>query len=129
MTKKPPAHFDTYTAPQRADLLRLRDVILEVATQTKGVGTIEETLKWGQPSFLTVKPKSGSTIRIDTVKDTSQYAMYFICHTHLVDTFRELYPDTFSYNGNRALVFEHGEALPMDELKHCIAQALTYHRR
>lgn len=108
------------------DLLALRDLILKTATETEGVGQIEETLKWGQPSFLTAKPKSGSTIRLDAVDDT-HYALYFICHTHLVDKFRELYPDAFTYNGNRALVFEIGQNLPVPELKHCIAMALTYH--
>lgn len=121
-----PEIYDKYAHPMQRDLLAMRDIILQTATETEGVGQIEETLKWGQPSFLTAKPKSGSTIRLDAVDDTS-YALYFICHTHLVDKFKELYPDTFTYNGNRALVFEIGDSLPEPELKHCIAMALTYH--
>lgn len=121
-----PEIYQGYAEPLRRELLALRDLILSAATETDGVGQIEETLKWGQPSFLTSKPKSGSTIRMDAINENS-YALYFICHTHLVESFKELYPDTFTYQGNRALVFETGQPLPVAELKHCIAMALTYH--
>jgi hypothetical protein len=53
--------------------------------------------------------------------------MYFICHTHLVDTFRSLFPDKFTYDGNRAIVFEMAEKPPVEPLMACIAMALTYH--
>lgn len=122
-----PEIYQTYAPKVRSDLLALRDLILEVAQETAGVGTIEETLKWGQPSFVTVRPKSGSTLRIDKVKDSTDYAIYFICHTHLVARFRELYPNDFTFAGDRALIFKQGSALPVQALKHCIAMALTYH--
>ena len=115
---------------KRGDRLRqLRaNLFLKVAGKTEGVGRIEECLKWGQPSFVTVKPKSGSTIRIDAVKGSdTRYAMYFICNTNLVERFRQHYPETFTYEGNRALVFDVSEPLPQEELKHCVAMALTYH--
>ena len=53
--------------------------------------------------------------------------MYFHCLTTLVATFRELYPDELSFEGNRAIIFSEDEALPEDALRHCIALALTYH--
>ena len=114
---------------KRGDRLRqLRALVLEVAGKTEGVGRIEECLKWGQPSFVTVKPKSGSTIRIDAVKGSdTRYAMYFICNTNLVERFRQHYPETFTYEGNRAMVFDVSEPVPQEELKHCVAMALTYH--
>lgn len=109
-------------------LRELRTLVLDVADKTTGVGEIEECLKWGQPSFVTNHPKSGSTIRIDAVKDAdNKYAMYFICNTNLVDRFREQYPDTFHYEGNRALIFDVRDQIPEAELRHCIAMALTYH--
>lgn len=127
MTDQVPEVYQSYAPATRADLLALRALILQVAEETKGVGTIEETLKWGQPSFVTVKPKSGSTLRIDKVKDSTDYALYFICHTHLVAQFRELYPNDFTFAGDRALVFEQGKPVPIEALKHCIGMALTYH--
>jgi hypothetical protein len=54
--------------------------------------------------------------------------MYFNCQTTLVDTFRTLFPE-LSFEGNRALVFEASEELPIDAVSTCIELALTYHRR
>ena len=96
------AVFDAYPKPVKAKLLALRRLIFDTAKATKGVGALEETLKWGQPSYLTPETKSGSTIRIDQVKaEAGQYAVYFHCQTDLVETFRELYPE-LRYGGNRA---------------------------
>ena len=46
----------------------------------------------------------------------SQYAMYFHYQTNLVDTFRTLFPSDFRFEGNRAIVFEEGDAVPFDSL-------------
>ena len=122
------AVFDAYPAPLKSRLLRLRELILEAASTTEGVGKLEETLKWGQPSYLTAETKAGSTIRIDRVKSgKGGYAMYFHCQTTLVATFRELYPDALTFDGNRAIIFAEDEEIPADEVRHCIALALTYH--
>ena len=121
------AVFDGYTANTRHNLMLLRRLIYEVAAGIAEVGGLVETLKWGQPSYLTNSP-SGSTIRIDQVKaDDGQYAMYFNCQTTLVETFRKLYGGMFTYEGNRALVFSENAAIPIEPIKHCIALALTYH--
>ena len=121
------AAFDAYPASLRERLVALRGMILKTATETKGVGEIVETLKWGQPSYLTVKPKSGTTIRIDAHGDG--YAMFVNCKTTLVDTYRELYGDVLKFEGTRAVVFSANEELPEAEVRHCIALALTYHKR
>jgi len=100
------------------------------AGTTKGVGALQETLKWGQPSYLTTGTKSGSTIRIDRVKSAAnQYAVYFHCQTDLVETFRELYPSQLRYGGNRSILLNAAEDIPEPELRHCVALALTYHLR
>lgn len=118
--------FETYPAPVQAKLLFLRKLIFEVAAENDGIGDIEETLKWGEPAYLT---KGGSTIRIDWKSSRpDQYAMYFHCKTRLVDTFRELYRDVFKYEGNRAIVFDVQDVIPTLELKHCISLSLVYHR-
>ncbi len=70
--------FEKYDGPVADHLQYLRSMIHSVAQSSHGVGEIEECLKWGQPSFVTKKPKSGSTIRIDGVKDSeTKFAMYF----------------------------------------------------
>ena len=123
------AVFATYPRPLKPKLLALRRLILDTARATKGVGALAETLKWGQPSYLTPETKSGSTIRIDQVKSAAnQYAVYFHCQTNLVETFRELYPTEFSYGGNRCIILTGDDAaLPEAALRHCVALALTYH--
>src|ERR1700755_60473 len=98
------AVFGAYPKPLKAKLLALRRLIFDTAKTTKGVGALQETLKWGQPSYLTTETKSGSTIRIDRVKSaTNRYAIYFHCQTDLVETFRELYPRELCYGGNRSI--------------------------
>ncbi|BBC03637.1 MULTISPECIES: DUF1801 domain-containing protein [Bradyrhizobium] len=121
------ALFDAYPAPVKAKLLALRRLIFETAKATKGVGALEEALKWGQPSYLTPETGSGSTVRIDQVKPAAdQVAVYFHCQTNLVETFRELYPE-LSYSGNRAILLDVAGKLPEPALRHCVALALTYH--
>jgi len=121
--------FLAYTPEIRKNLMMLRSIIFDVAADTRGVGEIEETLKWGQPSYLTSQTKSGSTIRIDTHKDEDHYAMYVNCKTTLVERFKEMYPEDFTYEGNRAIVWNKDEIPARTELEDCIAIALTYHAK
>ena len=108
--------------------MHLRQLIFDVAAKKKEVGELEETLKWGEPAYLTSQTKSGSLIRIDVKKsDPSKYAMYFHCQTNLVNSFKTLFPDTFSYEKNRAIIFDENDRVPVNELRTCIAMALTYH--
>lgn len=122
--------FASYPDAVREALLVLRQLIADTAAEIDGVGTIEETVKWGQPSYVTSETGSGSTIRIAPTGPESvhDYAMYFICRTNLVSTFRTLFGDAFTYEKDRALLFTIGEPPPIDELRECVALALTYHR-
>lgn len=121
------AKFDSYPPNVRQKLLALRELVFRTAAATEGVGEIEETLKWGEPAYVT-KNKSGSTIRMDRKKnDPNHYAMYFHCQTNLVETFRTMFPQDFKFEGNRALVFALEDKFPQDSLAICIAASLTYH--
>ena len=121
--------FDAYPPTVRAKLLRLRKLILDTAARTEGVGPVTETLKWGEPAYLTEATKSGSTIRLGwKPKTPGQFSIYFNCNTTLVETFRNMFPD-LEYEGNRAIVFASNDELPADKLRACIAAALTYHKR
>ena len=51
-----------HPSPVRARLLDIRALIYSVATKTGGVGPLTETLKWGEPAYLTEASKSGTTI-------------------------------------------------------------------
>lgn len=124
------AVFSSYPSAVRDRLRAVRRMILETAAATEGVGTIEEALRWGQPAYLTTESRSGSTIRIAPTKpgSTHDYAVYFICHTHLVESFEQLFGATFTYDGNRGLLFTVDQDLPEPELRECLAMALTYHQ-
>jgi hypothetical protein len=116
--------FDTYPETIKPKLQYLRKLILETAGEND-IKNIEETLKWGEPSYLV---KKGSTIRIDwKAKTPNQYAMYFKCTSKLVLTFKTVFGDTFKYENNRAILFDLEDEIPVAELKTCIRLALQYH--
>jgi len=111
-------------------MLALRQLVFEVAAERPEVGPLEETLKWGEPAYLTPVTRSGSTLRMDwKPRAPDVCALYFNCQTTLIETFRSLFPETFSFEGNRALLLPLSEPLLEDAIKTCIAAALTYHRR
>lgn len=119
--------FDRYPEHIRRKLMFLRQLIISTASETDGVRNVEETLKWGEPSYIA---QSGSTIRLGWKKaKPNQYAMYFHCKTKLIDTFRELYREELRFEGNRAIVFNEGDEISVSVLKHCISLSLTYHLR
>lgn len=117
--------FADYPDSVRDKMQFLRELVIETAEETKDVSKLEETLKWGEPSFVT---KNGSTLRMDWKdKNPDQYAMYFQCSSRLVDTFRLVFDHKFQYEGKRAIVFQLNQKLPIEELKACIKAALIYH--
>jgi len=119
----------TYPPNIRRKLLAVRALILETAASTPGVGAIEETLKWGEPAYVTTASKSGSTIRLGWKKSAAgRYAIYFNCQTTLIETFRTLFPKELKFEGNRAIILNESESLPIETLAFCIGAALTYHR-
>lgn len=123
------AVFKSYPPGLRTRLMALRDLVFDTAAGTPGVGALDEALKWGQPSYLTAESGSGTTVRIDRMKSRDGYAVYFHCQSGLVDRFRTIYPDTFTYEGKRAIVFESKTRVPVRQLRHCLALALTHHAR
>jgi hypothetical protein len=118
--------FAKYPVPVRKKMLAMRELIIETAKETDQVSSLEETLKWGEPSYLT---PIGSTVRIDWKEKTpDQYAMYFQCTSRLVETFKLVFGSKFQYEGNRAIIFKMNKKIPVEELKACIQAALTYHK-
>lgn len=120
------AIFENYPKEVKEKMLHLRDLVLNTALETKGLEKLEETLKWGEPSYIT---KNGSTLRMDWKEKTpDQVAVYFKCTSKLVSIFKVVYKDKFNFEGNRAIVFKLNENIPEKELKHCMEMALTYHK-
>jgi len=118
------AVFAGYPKALRARLSEVRALIFEMAERT-GVGPLIETLKWGEPAYLTSKTKAGSTIRLGRLKSSDVPAASFICNTDLVAGFREQFRDALLFEGDRALLLD---GAPEDALAICLGRALTYHR-
>ena len=121
------AAFQAYGEPTRTHLLALRRLIFATAAATPKVGPLFETLKWGQPAYLTPQTKSGSTIRLDAT--TGGYAVFVHCQTTLLADFQALFPGEFGCEGNRSVRFSLGEAPPLEKLRFLVQMALTYHLR
>lgn len=120
--------FESYPEHIRPKMDRLRELIYEVAEQTEGVGELEETLKWSEPAYLTRRPKSGTTVRIDwKEKSPEQIGMYVSCNTSLVETYRTMFGNELEFEGNRAILLPVDTGLPEKELRICIQMALRYH--
>lgn len=118
--------FDSYPSAVRKKMKALRKLIIETAREIEDVEQLEETLKWGEPSYLA---KYGSTIRIDWKESSpSQYAIYFKCTSKLVPTFKKIFKNTFSFQENRGIIFQMNDEIPKKQLKKCIKTALQYHK-
>ena len=118
--------FKNYPNQVRKKMTNLRRLVIEAAKGIDEISDLEETLKWGEPSYLA---KNGSTVRIDWKKNKpDQYAVYFKCTSKLVSTFKLVYNDKFTFEGTRAIVFQMDDKLPEVELKNCITVALRYHK-
>ena len=115
--------LDSYPEHIAPLMLALRDLIFSV-TENHNLGEVEETLKWGEPSYLV---KGGSPVRMDwKPKSPDKYFLFFHCQTKLVDTFRELYSNALEFQGNRAIVLDINRKLPEKNIRHCIELAFRY---
>lgn len=118
--------FESYPIEIKSKLTHLRRLILETASDIDSIDEIEETLKWGEPSYLV---KNGSTIRLGWKPSIpNKYGLYFNCNSSLVPTFKILFNKFFRYEKNRAIIFDISENVPEQKLKECIELALRYHK-
>lgn len=128
------AAFSAFDPQVRDLLMQCRTLVFDTAAEVDGVGQITETLKWGQPSYLTQTTAAGSTIRLAMAAPESGTAapcpaLYVHCATDLIEQFKTFYPNTFEYQGKRALIITRDIGSVTAELRHCIALALTYKLR
>ena len=119
-----------HPAAVQARFLELRGLVFAVAAETEGVGPLSESLKWGEPAYLTAASGSGTTIRLGVPKMAPGAAAVFVnCRTSLVDFYREQFGDVFDFEGTRALIVRDDGPLPEVPLRICLRAALLYHRR
>jgi len=119
--------FSNYEEPYKSTLLEIRELIFATAEKNPEVGKLTESLKWGQPTYSTLETKSGTPIRIDRFGD-SNVAIFFNCHTVLVDRFREIFSKELIFSKNRAIIIDPLQKLQLAQLEFCISSALVYHK-
>ena len=121
------AAFMALDADTREMAFLLRGLILNVAAQTPAVGPLTETLKWGQPAYLTAQTKSGTTLRIGQPK-TGGCAIYAHCATTVISRYAAMFSDLDQIEGNRAVHFKTLADIVPDRLPLLIRHALSYRR-
>lgn len=122
------AAFARYPEPVSARLLEIRQMIFDCAGGRAAVGPITETLRWGEPAYLTVLSKSGTTIRLGQSKSAPEgCAVFFNCQTSLVEEFRMQFGDVLRFEKKRAIILPHDQPLFREALQVCIGRALRYH--
>lgn len=118
--------MNSYPENIQEKMQNLRKLVHESAEELDSKFTLNESLKWNEPSYIS---KDGSTLRMDwKTKNPNQYAMYFQCSTRLVETFRIVYKNIFKFEGNRAILFDLDEKILESELNDCIKATVNYHK-
>ena len=121
------AAFDAAPPRARAGMLALRALILDVAAGLPDIGPLEESLRWGEPAYLTPSG-SGSTLRIGAPR-SGGFALMCNCRTSLIADFRDLAGAACRYDGNRAVRFDDLHDIDPSLIATLISRALTWHRR
>lgn len=121
------SYYFNLTAVMFDLFMEIRTWIYELSVADEKIGEIEECLKWGEPSFLTPKTKSGSTIRMAKVNEF-EFALYFNCNTTIAKEIAMEFPE-LNCDGRRALYLSVSKKLPKSKLIVCLKKALLYHKR
>ena len=96
--------FERYPEAIQRQMQTLRNLIIESAKEWDAIKSLEETLKWGESSYLT---KHRSTIRIDwKPKRPNQYALYFKCTSRLERLFKSYLNTYLNLKGNEQSFFK-----------------------
>lgn len=118
----------SYPAPAKTRFLQIRDVVFDCAEKLD-VGPLEETLKWGEPAYLTPVTRAGSTLRIAwKASNPDEIGLYVNCQTTLVEQFRDQFANVFRFEGNRGVFLPCIGRLPTNEVASLVGSVLTYHR-
>lgn len=120
--------FDQAPRRVRDRLYEIRHLVL-AAAEAEDIGSLEETLKWGEPAYLPRRKRLGTTIRLGWSEGPpAQVSIYVHCQTTLIDSYRTRFPDGAIYEGNRAVHLALDAPLDTAMVQQMAALALTYHR-
>ncbi|RLJ60362.1 hypothetical protein BCF46_0560 [Litoreibacter meonggei] len=107
-----------------ADILRkARLDILRIASTAEGIGPLTETLKRGEPAYLTNAPKTGTTLRLGLIGGRA--AVMVPCSTTILEDARAVFGELPEFSGKRGVILG-GEQQVFDYI---VNAALSYHMR
>lgn len=117
-----------YDEAERRVLLALRNLILQTAAEDERIGPLTETLKWGEPAFLTEETKSGSTLRLGRSSLSKTPALFVNCSTPLLAHLQEIdQGGVLEYHGLRDIAVPEITSRNRSMIQTCIRRTLTYH--
>lgn len=114
-----------YAPTTREGVLALRALILKEAAAMPQIGLLTETLKWGQPAYLT-RTRKGSTLRLGPHRDAC-FALFAHCQTSIIESYARSFPGWDRIDGNRAVLFDTPDQIEPERLGHLIRHGLGYH--
>lgn len=119
------AAFDAAPMPAKTGMQKLRELILQVAADLPEIGEVTETLRWGQPAYVTSE-RAGASLRLGVPK-TGGFALYTHCQTSLIADFSSMFPNMDTVEGTRAIHFT--DPAQINPARHglLIKAILTYH--
>ena len=118
--------FSLFPESAQEKLFEVRALIFEIGLELPQVGCVRETLRWGQPAYLTTKPRTGTTLRLG-IPEPGWVGVYVHCQTTVIRDFEQRCPDVFRIEGNRGAHFPADIPVPEAALAHLIRSALLYH--
>ncbi len=123
------AVFARYPTDVRTCLLNIRRAIFHAASRIEDVNGIEESLKWGQPSYRGTGTRFGTALRLGCEgQQVPRAAVYVHCGTSLIEDLKATRGLTLETKGNRAILLAAGSAGPDDDIRAVIEAALIYRK-
>ena len=119
--------FAAFTDAARRMLEAARGQVFSAAESDARIGALTETLKWGEPAYLTEATGRGSTLRLGVTRAEAKPEIFVNCRTSLVAEVRARYGDAFRYERTRGIVLTDG--VDPEAVRHAAWLALTYHLR
>lgn len=121
------SHIALWSDPARRAMWACR-TMFHIVAQQADIGRLDETLKWQQPSWRPVKPRTGSTLRMSwSAQNPDQLALFVDCKTTLGARMRDLYPDLPDNDGRRRIAFDLRAPFPEQAVSHLAQMTFTYH--
>ena len=118
--------YNAFPVDVKEKIFRLRDWLIDVSESLEDVTRIEESLKWGEPSY---RSNIGSTIRFYwSEKRPEIIGMYCQCTSLLIPSIKNTFGNAFLYDGNRGVLLDKNGLWDEEKIKQIMIAALRYHK-